>query len=390
MAQNDPLQGFEDFLEADFQPLRFANDLLKVTNNGTDTDVLDLKTCVKRCSYDLQELDRRIEGAIKTNPSHVLEQIEKRKKEKSFVGDTLKSNTEYLSMSYNRLQQDILEPFERALKLQTVSSKIHQTTTLLRSSLIYVHMISQLQMMPLETDSTDDEQLACGLKIAALHSQLKINIEQNPNLATLQLIKSCENNVVSPNRQELLRYLSTNLTRDCLNNLKMENNPKRIVTLIKALYTLSPVDLFDTIDKVLSSKIQTTAQVLSKTITSIRNFNLSLDDAMENRNSILTLQNLMEECEIEGNTNTLRNYLSQRKFSSLIDQFWSKVTNSFKRDFEMSYNRGGPVGKSLQSNSNLIYEAISKCFGENDPSNELQGELQYILKAVSILDTNRK
>lgn len=83
MAQNDPLQGFEDFLEADFQPLRFANDLLKVTNNGTDTDVLDLKTCVKRCSYDLQELDRRIEGAIKTNPSHVLEQIEKRKKEKS-------------------------------------------------------------------------------------------------------------------------------------------------------------------------------------------------------------------------------------------------------------------------------------------------------------------
>nr|4U6U_B Chain B, Cog5 [Kluyveromyces lactis]4U6U_D Chain D, Cog5 [Kluyveromyces lactis] len=289
--------------------------------------------------------------------------------------------------SYNRLQQDILEPFERALKLQTVSSKIHQTTTLLRSSLIYVHMISQLQMMPLETDSTDDAALACGLKIAALHSQLKINIAANPNLATLQLIKSCENNVVSPNRQELLRYLSTNLTRDCLNNLKMENNPKRIVTLIKALYTLSPVDLFDTIDKVLSSKIQTTAQVLSKTITSIRNFNLSLDDAMENRNSILTLQNLMAACAIEGNTNTLRNYLSQRKFSSLIDQFWSKVTNSFKRDFEMSYNRGGPVGKSLQSNSNLIYEAISKCFGENDPSNELQGELQYILKAVSILDT---
>ncbi|CDO95508.1 unnamed protein product [Kluyveromyces dobzhanskii CBS 2104] len=388
MTQKDPLQNFEDFLEPEFEPLQFANDLLKVTNNGSDTDVLDLKTCMKRCSYDLQELDRRIDETIKNNPSHVLEQIEKKKMEKNTAGDTLKSNTEYLSMSYKRLQQDVLEPYEAALKLQTVSSKIHQTTTLLRSSLVYVHMVSQLQTMPLRTDSTDDEQLANALKVAALHSQLRINIEQNPNLATLQLIKSCEDNIVSPKRQELLRNLSTNLTKDCLNNLKIEDSKDRIATLIKALDTLSAIDLFDTVDKILSSKILTTSQILSKTITSIRNFSLGMEDVMENRKCISILQILMEECDTAGNSNCLRDYLSQRKFSSLINHFWIKVTSNFKRDFEISYNRGGPVGKSLQSNSRLIYETINNSFKTNEFSEELKEELQYMLKAVSILDKN--
>ena len=188
-----------------------------------------------------------------------------------------RSSTEYLSMSYNRLQNEVLEPYENALKLQTVSSKIHQTSTLLRSSLIYVHMISQLQQIPLEPDNDAEDQLSRGLKIAAIHSQLKISIEENPNLKTLQLIKKCEDEIVAPKRQELLKYLSSNLTRDCLNNHKLENNSKRVLTLIKSLHTLSPIDFVGTIDKVLLAKIQTTTQVLSRTITSIRNFGLAMD-----------------------------------------------------------------------------------------------------------------
>lgn len=394
MSLNDPLQNYEDFLEPDFRPLQFANDILKVTNNGTDGEVLDLKTCLKRCAYDLQELDRRIDHTIQNNPGQVLEQIEKRKAEKEIVGSTLKSNTEYLSMSYNRLQKDVLEPYETALKLQSVSSKIHQTTTLLRTSLLYIHMVSQLQSISLETQSVDDEQLSRGVKVAAIHSQLKANIEQNPNLSTLQFIKSCENNIVAPKRQELLRYLSTNLTRDCTNNVQIEHRSQRITTLMKALHTLSSVDLFDTINSILSSKIQGSSQTLIKTITSIKTFNLALGDVMDNRNTLLKLENLMKECETSGTSNIFRDYLSQKKNKSLIDQFWTEVSKNFKREFEMSYNRGGPVGKSLQNNAQFIEETIKKCFevseSESSANDSLKTEQNYMRNAVSILNRSRK
>ena len=84
-----------------------------------------------------------------------------------------------------------------------------------------------------------------------------------------------------------------------------------------------------------------------------------------------------QECNT-NNSNVLKDYLIQKRYKSLVDQYWIKVSSAFQKDFEMSYNRGGPVGKSLQNNAKIINETIINCIPKDSKGNPIESELNYI------------
>lgn len=389
MSSGSFLKNFEDFLEPEFNSTQFTNDLLKAINNTSDSDVLDLKTPIKKCTYDIQELDKRIEELIKRSPSSIIDQLHKKTSEKAMVNENLRSSMKYLSMSYKRLQEDVLEPYEHALKLQTVSGKIHQTSNLMRSALIYLYLLSQMKEFEIQSGPESNERLASGLKIAAIHTQIMMTLEDNPDLKILQLIRKCENEIVAPKRQELLFFLSAEISKWFLNKEKDVTNAKLIQSLIKSLHALSPQDFSTCIDKILTANIQNSEKVLAKIITSIRNFRLAMDDVIENRNSVFYLQTVLSESG-ENDISLLKEYLLSRRQKSILDYYWSKVSSSFRAEFETSFTRGGPVGKSLIKNSELIKNTIAECMPKDTKDQPIQNEMNYMVNAVGILTKGPK
>lgn len=385
MSNTNELEDFEAFLEESFSVIQFCNELLKATNPNVEASELDLKTPIKKITYDLSEVEKRIDAVVKSNPSHILDQVDKRGLARDKVGTTLKPSLEYLNMSYNRLNTEVLQPYEHALKLQSALSKVHQTSSILRDVLVFIHLVTQIDTLALEKSENTTQ--SC-LRLASLYSQIQLNLDENSNLKSLQLVKKYEAEIIRDKRQELLRYISNSLIKECLNNYKITNNLEGIQNLMMALFTLSFKDYVSTIDKILLSKITSTNQVLARTITSIRNFPMAMDDAVKNGESVFILEGILEKAKTE-NSHLLKEYLSQKRYQSLRDIFWTKVSNNFQKDFEISFNRGGPVGKSLLNNENMIKKVIKEYMPKSSNSEVYKSDYDTMMMSISILEKQK-
>lgn len=387
MSSSNELEDFEALLEENFNVFQFCNDLLKATNRNLESTELDFKTPMKKVSYDLNEVNKRINNIVKSNPSHIIKQMDEHKMSHELVHKSLKPSLEYLDMSYDRLNDEIIKPYEHALRVQSALSKIHQTSSILRDALIFLHLMRQItDASPLVENDFSTFQNA--LKLASLHSQIQKNLSGNANLRSLRLIKKYDAEVISVNRQQTLRYISDAFTKECLNNYRIKNNPENIEVLGNALFTLSQRDYISSLDRAIISKALSTNQVLGKTITSIRSFSTAMEDASKNGECILHLEESLWRVPVK-NSNLMQLYLSHKKESSLTEIFWSRVSRSFKKDFEISFNRGGPVGKSLLNNAQQITNDIKKNManlGGDDNGNNLR----IMLQAVSILDRQNR
>lgn len=385
MSNTNELEDFEAFLEESFSVIQFCNELLKATNPNVGASELDLKTPIKKITYDLSEVEKRIDTVVKSNLSHILDQVDKRGLARDKVGTTLKPSLEYLNMSYNRLNTEVLQPYEHALKLQSALSKVHQTSSILRDVLVFIHLVTQIDTLALEKSENTTQ--SC-VRLASLYSQIQLNLDENSNLKSLQLVKKYEAEIIRDKRQELLRYISNSLIKECLNNYKITNNLEGIQNLMMALFTLSFKDYVSTIDKILLSKITSTNQVLARTITSIRNFPMAMDDAVKNGESVFILEGILEKTKTE-NSHLLKEYLSQKRYQSLRDIFWTKVSNNFQKDFEISFNRGGPVGKSLLNNENMIKKVIKEYMPKSSNSEVYKSDYDTMMMSISILEKQK-
>ena len=380
---------FEEFLTEDFNEVKFANGLLVSTNNGPDTTTLDIETPVKKINYDITEIESRIDSLINANPTVMVNQIYKEKSIDDTIHSGLKTSLQYLDISYQRLKDDVLIPYTRAQKLQSILSKIHQTSNILRDALIYIHLATKIQEL------MDEEQkisLEKASQITILYSQLQMAVQENVNLRSLQVIKTLEIQIGRDYRKKLLDYLVISLTKECLNLFKIQNNKDTIKTLAKNLFILSPTEFFNTIDKIILSHVATSSQILAKTINSVKTFPDSFDEIATRGRSMYTLEKILGDVKVKNSSNLLTEYSSQGKFTNMgvRDLFWSRIATNFKKEVDISFKRGGPVGKSLQKNQNILRDSINKSMSKSSDRNDYQIYTDMMLKSLTILSSETR
>lgn len=380
---SDDSEEFEALLDSGFSALQFSNDLLKATNGDPSTTELDIETPIKKIYYDLNEVEMRIERLINTNPTGIIDQMFKGKSLKNATGGGLKPSLEYLEMSYQRLQEEVLEPYERAQKLQNVLSKVHQTSILLRDGLIYVHSVNRIQEFPTGQNQLSIEK---AIQLVSLHCQIQMSVNENANLRSLRLIKQLETDVISPNKRELLSFLSSDLITECTNDYKIKQNKANISKLARALYMLSQPDLMSTIQKIIVSSATTSIQNLTKTINSIKNFPVAFEAVVKKGYSISLLESILGDIKTEK-SNLLKEYSSQIRPKAMSPKqlYWGRVAANFKKEFEISYNRGGPVGKSFLKNQDMITETIKKNMVDSTDGAAYENDMNTMLESISII-----
>lgn len=377
---------FEEFLTEDFNEVKFANGLLISTNNGPDTTTLDIDTPVKKINYDITEIESRIDSLINANPTTMVNQIYKEKSIDDTIHSGLKTSLQYLDISYQRLKDDVLTPYTRAQKLQSILSKIHQTSNILRDALIYIHLATKIQELMDEEQKLSLEKVS---QVTILYSQLQMAVQENVNLKSLQVIKTLEIQIGRDYRKKLLDYLVLSLTKECLNVLKIQNNRDTIKTLAKNLFILSPTEFFNTIDKIILSHVSTNSQILAKTINSVKTFPDSFDEIATKGRSMYILERILGDVKVKNNSNLLAEYSSQGRFQGMgvRDLFWSRIATNFKKEIDISFKRGGPVGKSLQKNQNILRDSITKSMNKSSDRNDYQRYTDMMMKSLTILSS---
>ena len=400
----------ESLLEERFSVMEFTNRLIRFINAGVVSDnekslsnvkVLDLNTPIKKLNYDINEIDSKIDSFLKSKSVSLINQYVKKQQFDTLMKNELTPSLDYLNISYNRLNDDILQPYEKIRKLQSVLNKIHQTSNLLRDSLIFIHLINKIKKTPIIISNCQE--------LSILHSQISIILNGNINLITLRLIKQFNSTTVQTNKKSLLNFISLKLTNECL---KMETElddfkkNSTIAILSQSLFILSPIDFTTTYTKIIQSIVSSTVQPLSKTINSIKNLPIVFrDKVIKNALTIYNLEYLLKEIKPENtnNTNLLAEFISlqgkkpntsqimnskraNRNFSEL---YWSSVSNTYKKDFDISINRGGPVGKSLINNKQFILDTINDAMKiphkVNGNTVTFDSQIDTILASVSIL-----
>lgn len=384
---SEDLEDFELLLEDEFDAQRFGNDLIKATNTDDSATELDIDTPIKKINYDIGEIDTRIEQLINNNPLQILDQISRTKTSRATVKDGLKPSLDYLDMSYKRLQE-VLEPYEKAQRLQSVLSKVHQTSMLLRDALIYIHLVNSIKFIN-ETSQQLNPQKA--LELASLHSQLQLGINQSANLKSLRLIKKFDSEVVEPCFKELLSYLSTELSGACSETNKLNTKRECVMILLKALHSLSPQEFANIIQRIVLSHVQSSVQALVKTINFVKNFPPAMEITVKRGYTVSLLQSLLRDVKSD-NTNLLNEYTSHMNPRPLAPRefYWSQVSNSFKKDLDVAYKRGGPVGKVLQKSREFIEQTIKKNMVNSTDNADYEDPMQLMLNSVTILSTEKK
>ncbi|CEP63119.1 Golgi transport complex subunit COG5 LALA0_S07e02806g [Lachancea lanzarotensis] len=378
-------EDFEEYLEDDFNAVKACSAVLKSTHIDMDSDELDLLTSIKKVRYALNEVDRRTEETIRSNPLHLIDTLNDRAIARAKTQASLGPSIEYLKMSYGRLEKDVLEPHEESLQLQLALGKIHQTSSVLRDVLIFLHLLRQVMSFvspnPKEEQGSSEQNL---LALASIHSQVQSTLASNPNLRALRLVKKHDSETLTPSRRGTLKLIGESLVSNYSGELRSTQAKfESSQSLLLALHKLSPKDFVSTIDKVVLARINSSNQGLSKTITSIKNIKTALENALQDAQTVLLLEKTLNSTST-GTLSLLSEYISHKKHASLMEMFWSRVSKAFKRDFETSYTRGGPVGKSLAANSTSIVQSMQQTLS-TDPAAANQG-LEKMLDSVSILD----
>ncbi|EHN00480.1 Cog5p [Saccharomyces cerevisiae x Saccharomyces kudriavzevii VIN7] len=398
ISMTDDLEDFESLLEPDFDAKQFGNDLLKITNSN-DATILDLNTPLKKLNYDLHEVDSRIDQLINNKPLEMIELVYRNEHVNSTIVDELKPSLEYLNISYDRLKTQVLDPYERARKVQLALSKVYQTSFLLRGALVYIHLSNKLNT----ASKIAQLNISTAVNVASLHYQLQITLEENENLKSLRKIKELEQKIVTPNKRELITFLSLQMSKECLNSVKIKSNKEIISQLAYSLFLLSPQEFASSINKIILSNVTVSSQILSKTINSIRMFPEAFKDVVEKGYNIYTLETILRNIKTDNVTaaakssvankahlsHLLSEYTSTRNIkagpSTPRDLFWNKVSSNFKKDFEISVNRGGPVGKVLLKNKDFIIGTIKQNMEKSSDSSDYQKYLDMMLGSVSII-----
>ncbi|CUS23997.1 LAQU0S13e00980g1_1 [Lachancea quebecensis] len=380
---SNPLTTFEDYLAPEFNASKTCNKLLKASNSDLQCEELDLVTPLKKVKYLLEEVERRNDDVIKANPSHLIENFDSKKTAQAQTRDALSSSLEYLSMSYKRLDAEILEPYHECLLLRSALSKIHQTSSILRDISIFLHLLRQVTSFG-TLDQADASATQKALLLASVHSQIQTELNSNPNLGAMEVVKKYDAETILPSRRNTVRYLSDKLFSDCANNLDVQSRSTDAGHLAKALNELSQKDFITVIDRVILSKITNSTQALSKTITSIKTLPAALEIVLKNGSDVRALGKALDETASTKNT-LLNDYLSHKKDNCVSEMFWSRVAKNFKREFEISFNRGGPVGKSLAANSSVITESITNAMKGSSEKKDSESNLEKMLDSVAVL-----
>lgn len=377
------LEDFEAFLETNFDPQQFANELLLATN-GQENPHLDLVTPIKKLKFDIQECDKRIEKISSSNYSSLISNFQKIAEYQKILTTQINPNLERINAPFKRIKQEVVEPFDEAMKLNKALKRIHLTLELLRGTSFFIFIIQQIEEL---TSVLNERDL---VRLAKLH----IQINQMYQDATSE--KGAEVSVLSVKLIRDYQYIAiskrANFLSQCINVVSgdfnhpstLERKNQKLHSHLSALYILDSSEFFNVFDRsTITRKVQSASAQLSRALQSPRNFTAILTEVKEESSEYFTkLSDILSDWKSESDDDKLtflEIVLKYYKLESLTELFWTKLNQKFKKSIVAAMARGGPIAKNLKIYSQGLKTSVLETF-------KLEEERNMLLDSLSMID----
>ena len=406
-SQNIDLSDYDTFLEPDFNPISFANDLLLATNSSQNE--LDLSTSIKRVKFDINNIDLNLEKISTDDHDNLIKEIHKSITSKELF-QQITPQLDHVNSSYQRLEKDIIDPYKEATKIQDALKKLHSTSYLLRSVTYFLFLVQQIE------DFSNSEEISNTIpnnskintkllvKLSKYHQQLNTHNSKNPNLKSLRIVKEYEPIAIERTRS-LLQLLKNSIKSIAERSIKSKSDIELKETF-QSLALLDKSELYNSIRELLSTNVIISVNFLTRVLNSPRNIENALDEVAKKGALISNISKLLDQIDLNSitdveslSTNSQNNISKKSLLNDLLDSleivnllsvFWRDVAKKFELKFKETMNRGGPVAKSLSSYKEQIRASIIKKVTQSDASISKDGiEVRMMLNSVSTLERIR-
>ena len=385
------LEDFEAYLESDFNAVKFAGDILSISN-GSENPELDLATPLKKLKYDLNELEKRMKSISSSNYDSLIKNFSEIEQYRKVTQDRINPALKQINKPFEKIKHEVIEPYEKAVKLNNALKKMCTTVLLLRSVGFFILIIQQLEEVQSMLLSLGRVQSDSGdvIKLSRLHNQLQSLYEElakesgkDTSALSIKLVRDYRT-TADTRRQILIQECSNTIGTELgkVTGLHIKNT--KLYNSLQALYILTPKEFFIVFDKSsIQKQVTLSTGQLSKALQSPRNFTSIL---METRESAMAyfdkLTDLLRNWKFHVHDDTVpitQIILMEFKVDAFSKIYWQRLAQQFKRNIVATMARGGPIAKNLKVYSQGLKGAVAEKI-----TNELEKSL--LLDALTMID----
>ncbi|CAX45122.1 oligomeric Golgi complex subunit, putative [Candida dubliniensis CD36] len=380
--QSNELEDFEAFLETNFEPQQFANELLLATN-GQENPHLDLVTPIKKLKFDIQECDKRIEKISSSNYSSLISNFQKITEYQKILTSQVNPSLERINVPFKRIKQEVVEPFDEAMKLNKALKRIHLTLELLRTTSFFVFIIQQIEELTSVSNERDLVRLAkLHIQINKMYQDATNEKGAEINVLSVKLIRDYQSIAISKKSSMLSQCIDV-VSGDFRHPSTLERKNSKLHSHLSALYLLNRDEFFNVFDRsTITRKVQSASAQLSRALQSPRNFTAIITEVKEESSEYFTkLSDILSDWKSENDDDKgtfLEIVLNYYKSQSLTELFWSKLNQKFKKSIVAAMARGGPIAKNLKIYYSGLKASVSETFKSEEERSMLLDSLSMI------------
>lgn len=355
------MDDFDAYLEPEFAPRQFARDLI-VGTNGADSDELELETSIKRLRFDIDECDKRMAAIAGENYQELVGNFEKMNVLEQIVTTKIDPAVAHVNTSFDRIQAEVLGPYDNAMATNGALKRVSTTVGLLRGVSVFIVLVQQLE--------DDSGKLS---RQARLLSQLFQVVEDQDNLLQIRLVRNYQP-LAQARRDDLIKSTTATITLDAQHVKQFTPTNDNLIDSIQALYLIDSNAFVDCIEKVITKQVTLALAQLQRALNSPRNFpeitNKIIEETLEFYRSLTEV--LKKSDSEEDDINILQTVNISE------EDFWPKLAFRFKKNVVATMARGGPIAKNLRSYYDGLVNTVEKNFDEK--SSQLMADALQMIK----------
>lgn len=328
---------YEIYEESEFNAVEVANKLLLETNYPQDTK-LDLETSNKKLGFCSSDLNIKIENLVKSNTKPFIDEVDQVEKSKDEV-TSVKPSMEQLKLSYDRLDNEIVKPYNECVKLQDALKKLNQTNKILRNLSYIMYIINKIEEIDKSENSLNSKPLRKLSELCSLLADFT-EFSKTVELKSIKIVRDYIDftKILSKNCENIVNIQIKNLTKDL-------PSEKHVKNLISSVNSLTKMGVFKS-EKLEKVKSQVFSECLKSSISII------LKNLNSTKNLPTYIRNLDKSVKL----------LVQIGCSA--DEFWKELAVGIEPGVKETVNRGGPIVKNLKLIKNDLETEIKDVVGK--------------------------
>lgn len=402
---------YETFLSPSFSPASFANSLVLVTNNPTDTP-LDLSTPLSRVLFDAQEINTHIDTLTTKSALPLLNHTQEQTKSSARIVQEIDSQVLSLNDGYKRLEKEVLVRYETAEEVRVVAERLWETVRLGRAVGRCLQLGRQLEIQLSEVAGTGNPVKIPGQKedhralVRCANTLLSLRelfskkgpeeegygLEKVEVVRTLQttIINLAERSVLTKSQQIVREFSMSSLSSGTSTTTYAQtaDTKSRTTSALLSLYLLSPAPdlnkaqtkktekwepeiLIHALQDYLRTALTSSLASLSRSLATLPTLDRTLLEVSARCQNILALELLLSSLTPPDNPflpssvsppqTFLQPLLSSLETGSLASYFWRTLAGGLSTKVMEIVNKGGVSARTLRSNRSSVREAIREC-----------------------------